>query len=182
MVTSVPQYIAKQRDVRRWSNLNCAFRIASIRMGDFKRCTANSPFCLGMTDFCCCDSDDFVAETNIPVKRKQLSLGKPAKKAALSPSKEFENTISEEEVQKTSKGCIPVNATRSTRSALRTFTVSSAPLEITHPHRRNPGCTIQIRAPSDVTLLDNVLWFSLACSYWQQTESVSSHMISSKMH
>jgi len=72
-------------------------------MGDFKRCTANSPFCLGMTDFCFCDSDDFIAETNILAKRKQLSLGKPAKKAALLPSKRFEKTISEEEVQKTSK-------------------------------------------------------------------------------
>ena len=95
MVTSVPQYIAKQHDVRRWSNLNCAFRIVLIRMGDFKRCTVNSPFCLGMTDCCCCDSDDFVAEANIPAKRKQLSLGKPDKKDALLPSKRFENTISE---------------------------------------------------------------------------------------
>ena len=64
-------------------------------MGDFKRYAANSPICLGMTDFCCCDSDDYVAETNIPVKRKQLSLGKPAKKGTLSPSKRFEKTISE---------------------------------------------------------------------------------------
>ena len=112
-------------------------------MGDFKRCAANSPFCLGMTDFCFCDSDDFIAETNILAKRKQLSLGKPAKKAALLPSKRFEKTISEEEVQKTSKGCIPANATRSTRWALRTFAVCSAPLEITLPDR-DPGCTIQI--------------------------------------
>ena len=49
---------AKQRDVGRRSNLNCASRIASIAMCDFKRCTANSPFCLGMTDSSCCDSDD----------------------------------------------------------------------------------------------------------------------------
>ena len=76
MVTSVPQNIAKQRDIRSWSNLNCAFRIVLIGMGDFKRCAANSPFCLGMTDFCCCDSDYYVAETNILAKRKQLSLGK----------------------------------------------------------------------------------------------------------
>ena len=68
--------IAKQRDARRCSNLNCASRIASTTMGDFKRCAVNSPSCLGMMDFCCCDSDDFVAETNIPVMRKQLSLGK----------------------------------------------------------------------------------------------------------
>ena len=48
---NVPQNIAKQRDVRRWLNLNYVFRIALIGMGDFKRCTANPPFCLGMTDF-----------------------------------------------------------------------------------------------------------------------------------
>ena len=53
-----------------------------------------------MTDFCCCDSADFVAETIFPVKRKQLSLGKPSKKAALLPSKRFENTVSEKEVKK----------------------------------------------------------------------------------
>ena len=70
VVTSMLQNIAKQRDVRRWSNLNCAFRIVLIGMGDFKRCAANSPLCLGLTDFCSCDSDDVVAETNIPVKRK----------------------------------------------------------------------------------------------------------------
>jgi len=63
----------------------------------------------------------------------QLSLGKSAKKAALSPSRQFEKTSSEEEVQKTSKGCIPANATRSTRWTLCTFTVRSTPLEITHP-------------------------------------------------
>ena len=98
----------------------------------------------------------------------QLSLGKSAKKAALSPSRQFEKTSSEEEVQKTSKGCIPVNATRSTRSALRTFTVSSAPLEITHPDRRDPGGTIQIWAPSDITLLGNVCRFRIGMQLWRQ--------------
>ena len=61
-----------------------------------------------------CVTDDFVAEMNIPVKRKQQLLEKPSKKAALSPSKRFEKTISEEEVQKASKGCIPANTARST--------------------------------------------------------------------
>ena len=54
---SVLQNIAKQRDVRRWSNLNCAFWILLIGMGDFKRCAVNSPLRLGVTDFCYCDSD-----------------------------------------------------------------------------------------------------------------------------
>ena len=83
-------------------------------MVDFKRCAANSPFS-------CCDSDVFVAETNIPAKRKQLSLGKPAKKAALLPSKRFEKTVSKEEVQKPYKGCIPANTSRSTGWGLHTF-------------------------------------------------------------
>ena len=112
MVTSVLQNIAKQRDVRRWSNLNCAFRISLIGMGDFKKCAVNFPFCLGMTDFCCCDSDDCVAEKNINVQRKQLSSGKPGK-----PPCHHQSDLrkpSARKVQKTSKGRIPANATRST--------------------------------------------------------------------
>ena len=45
-----------------------------------------------MTDFCCCDSDNFIAKTKIPLKRKQLSLAKPCEKATLSPSKRFIRT------------------------------------------------------------------------------------------
>ena len=81
-------------------------------MGDFKKCTVNFPFCLGMTDFCCCDSDDCVAEKNINVQRKQLSSGKPGK-----PPCHHQSDLrkpSARKVQKTSKGRIPANATRST--------------------------------------------------------------------
>ena len=55
-------------------------------------------------------------------KRKKLSL-KSSKKAKvpLSPSTRFNTTVSEEEIAKTSKGCVPVNTTRSTGWALRTY-------------------------------------------------------------
>ena len=103
------------------------------------------------------DSDDFVAEMNIPVKRKQLSLGKPVKKAALSPSKRFEKNISEEEVQKTSKGCIPENAALDGHFVPLQF--AAHPLK--SPIPIDARCTIQIRAPSDVTLLGIVLRFCI---------------------
>ena len=55
------------------------------------------PFYLGMTDFNCC---------GIPEpKRKKLSL---SKKIPLSPSSHFNFAVSSEDIEKSSKGCIPV--------------------------------------------------------------------------
>ena len=34
----------------------------TARMADFKRCASNSPFYLGMTYSCCCDSDNFITK------------------------------------------------------------------------------------------------------------------------
>ena len=58
-----------------------------------------------------------------------------------------------------------VSATKSSESQQQTSVipkqkgVRSTPREITHPDRHDPGCTIQIQAPPDVTLLENVLRF-----------------------
>ena len=97
-------------------------------MAGFKRCPGNSPYCLGKTVFDCCsndtDLDDFVSSNNAlsssetPTKRKRPAK---KKKAALSPSSRFSTTVSEEEVVKSSKGCIPANTARSTGWALRAF-------------------------------------------------------------
>ena len=131
VVTSVPQNIAKQRDVRRWSNLNCAFRIVLIRMGDFKRCTVNSPFCLGMTD---CHWANQLRMTPC-YHQSDLRIPSASKKCRRPPK---------------------VASLQMLQEALDGHFV---PLEITHPDRHDPGCTIQIRASSDVMLLGNVLWF-----------------------
>ena len=75
------QQLERPPDSHISNNFEFASRLhAHDRMGDLRRCTANSPFC-------CCDSNDFVVETNISVKRKQLFLGKSSKKAALLQSK-----------------------------------------------------------------------------------------------
>ncbi len=96
---------------------------------NFKRCPGDSPACLGMVEYNYCgtvdqdgrasDAEDFVIENS---KWKQLSL-KSSKKAKvpLSPSTRFNTTVSEEEIAKTSKGCVPVNTARSTAWALRTY-------------------------------------------------------------
>ena len=88
---------------------------------NFQRCPGNSPACLGMVEYNCCgtayqddhasDTEDFVVDT----KRKKLSL-KSSKKAKLplSPSTRFNNTISDEEIAKTLKGCVSVNTAQST--------------------------------------------------------------------
>lgn len=58
-------------------------------MADFKRRASNSPFCLGMTDFCCYNSVDVIAEKMTLVNRKKLSL---AKLAPLTLSRRFNNS------------------------------------------------------------------------------------------
>jgi len=74
-----------------------------------------SPFCLGMMDYNCCDI--------LEPKHKKLSLSKkkPKKPKPLSPSARFITTVSSEEIEKSSKRCIPVGTTKSTNWAVRTF-------------------------------------------------------------
>ena len=96
---------------------------------NFKRCPGNSPACLGMVDYNCCgtvdqdsrtsDAEDFVIKNS---KRKKLSL-KSSKKAKvpLSPPTRFNTTVSQEEIAKTWKGCVPVNTARSKGWAFRTY-------------------------------------------------------------
>ena len=66
---------------------------------------SSSPFCLGMTDYNCCGVPD--------PKRKKLKK-KPEKPKPLSPSSRFNTTVSSEEIEKSSKGCIPVGTAKST--------------------------------------------------------------------
>ena len=96
----------------------------------FERCPGNSPFCLGMVEFNCCgtqptekgtsqshDTDDSQAnifETS-KAKRQKLPLHlNKEKKKALSPSSRFNITVSDAEIEKSSKGYIPKNTSRST--------------------------------------------------------------------
>ena len=86
-------------------------------MSDFKRCPGNSPFCLGMTDFDCCGTQNMVSEQGStsdsdfasPVKKK-LSLSK-SKKAVLS---RFNTTLTAQEIDEQSKGYIPKNTSKNT--------------------------------------------------------------------
>ena len=84
---------------------------------DFVRCPGNSPFCLGMTDFNCCDVESDRDAQPEP-KRSKLSL---AKKKPLSPMTRFNTTVTEEEIEKSSKGCIPAITAKSTNWAVRTL-------------------------------------------------------------
>ena len=80
---------------------------------DFVRCPGNDPFCLGMTEYNCCGI--------LPKpKRSKLSLAK-MKALALSPTSQFNVTITEEDIDKSSKGCIPAGTVESTSWAVRTF-------------------------------------------------------------
>ena len=76
---------------------------------------SSSPFCLGMTDYNCCGVPE--------PKRKKLSLSKkkPEKPKPLSPFAHFNTTVSSEEIEKSSKGCVPVGTAKSTNWAVRTF-------------------------------------------------------------
>ena len=76
-----------------------------------------SPFCLGMTDFNCCDVESDHDAPPEP-KRSKLSL---AKKKPLSPTTRFNTTVTKEEIEKSSKGCIPATTAKSTNWAVRTF-------------------------------------------------------------
>ena len=69
---------------------------------DFVHCPGNSPFCLGMTDYNCCDVEYApcrdTPDRQVPPpeqKRSKLSL---AKKKPLSPTTRFNTTVTEEEI------------------------------------------------------------------------------------
>ena len=105
---------------------------------DIERCPGNSPFYLGMVDYNCCgtrpiqddilsqshdadDSEDFEIVRSTAKKQKlSLHLSKERKKV-LSPSSRFNTTVSDAEVEKSSKGCVPKNTSRSTSWAVRVF-------------------------------------------------------------
>ena len=99
-------------------------------MSDFKRCPGNSPFCLGMTEFDCCGTQNLLDEQGTeastsdsdfvsPVKKKRLSLSKSKK--VLSPSTRFNTTLKVQEIEEQSKGYTPKNTSRSTEWIIRTF-------------------------------------------------------------
>ena len=80
---------------------------------DFVRCPGNDPFCLGMTESNCC---------GIPPKPKHCKLSLAKMKApALSPTSRFNVTVTEKDINKPSKGCIPAGTAKSTSWAIRTF-------------------------------------------------------------
>lgn len=97
-------------------------------------------FCLGMVEFDGCGTQKLLSEVENNgdevenngdevendadggfVKRKKLSLPKGRKRVALSPSTRFNVTVSDCDIEKLSKGCIPTNTTRSTGWALQMF-------------------------------------------------------------
>ena len=106
----------------------------------FPRCASNSPYCLGKTEYECCDLNDFVPdrEENMPTGRKHIlpektgpnpkkicvdreNIPTTASSGKLSPSKRFNKIVTDKEVEEASKGYVPVNTARSTGWALRVF-------------------------------------------------------------
>ena len=92
---------------------------------EFERCPGDSPFCLGMTNFNCCSTQDLDFSENDedfecpPEKRRKLSLSKGKK--VLSPSSRFNTAVTEKEINTLSKGYVPKNTARSTVWAVRVF-------------------------------------------------------------
>ena len=96
---------------------------------DFERCPGNSPFCLRMVEYDCCgtrsiqddilsqthdvdDSEDFeIVRSTVKKQKLSLHLSKERKKV-LSPSSRFNTTVSNAEVEKSSKGCVPKNTSQ----------------------------------------------------------------------
>ena len=69
---------------------------------EFERCPGDSPFCLGMTNFNCCSTQDLDFSENDedfecpPEKRRKLSLSKGKK--VLSPSSRFNTAVTEKKL------------------------------------------------------------------------------------
>ena len=80
---------------------------------DFVRCPGNDPFCLGMTEYNC-------RGILLKPKYSKLSLAK-TKALAVSPTRQFNVTVTEEDIDKSSKGCISAGTVKSTSWAVRTF-------------------------------------------------------------
>ena len=85
---------------------------SSSSLCEFERCPGDSPFCLGMTNFNCCGTQDLDFSENDedfecpPEKRRKLSLSKGKK--VLSPSSRFNTTVTEK-INTLSKGYVPKN-------------------------------------------------------------------------
>jgi len=73
------------------------------------------PFCLGMTDYNCCDIPESKCK-KLSLSNKKLEKPKP-----LLPSAWFNTTVNSEEIEKFSKGCVLVGTTKSTNWAVCTF-------------------------------------------------------------
>lgn len=109
-----------------------------------KRCPGNSPFCLGLPEWDCCGTQGLLTKEDehldsapdtvnaskesavvhkpMPTKIQKMSLQlRKEKKKVLSPASRFTTTVSNEEVDKSSKGCIPKNTSRNTSWAVRVF-------------------------------------------------------------
>ena len=99
-------------------------------MSDFNHCAGNSPFCLGMVEYHCCDiemekdsSDKEAFQSDNPTKRMKLSLSKNQQKKqnVLSPTSRFNTTVSADEIVSSSKGFVPTSTSRSTGWAYHVF-------------------------------------------------------------
>ena len=109
-----------------------------------RRCPGNSQYCLGLPEWDCCGTQDLLEtvqskeadgvnptseslrtvnndDTTPMVKKQKLSLQLQKEKKVLSPSSRFNTTVSNEEVNKSSKGCIPKNTSRSTSWTVRVY-------------------------------------------------------------
>ena len=109
-----------------------------------QRCPGNSPYCLGLPEWDCCGTQGLLEtvqskeadgvnptseslrtvnndDTTPMVKKQKLSLQLQKEKKVLSPSSRFNTTVSNEEVNKSSKGCIPKNTSCSTSWTVRVY-------------------------------------------------------------
>ena len=95
--------------------------VTTMTSSDF--CPGSSPFCLGMADFDCCGtskSRDKVEEKADEPKTKRIKFSL-LKRKPLSPSSRFNVTVTEDMVEKSSKGIIPKGTAKATIWAQRTF-------------------------------------------------------------
>ena len=87
-------------------------------MASGDRCLGSmSPFCLGMAEFNCCSTAEKKMSEEPEKKRMKLSL----KRKPLSPSSRFNETVTEDMIEQSSKGIIPKGTAKATSWAIRTF-------------------------------------------------------------